>query len=445
MWCRRLKRTTGALQAQSLFLQGRSAAELARHSNCTGANECTASSPPPRSSMNALVESLLAPAPEVDPEDATNFDDGTAARTSTGFKAGEDLAVIPKRRLVDDGEAPVGLAKSSRAELFDDGLDSGDDDVVPEDDDDIGQEPSTATTTTRATRATGGSLPSDPADERLQQDGRRRRRPTRLLLGGGPGGRRQGRGEGAREAACSALCKSTRRLGSGRLGVQGASRGGALRAAAKVEPGQCDPDAAAACRQQRGLLGAARRGVGRRRARAGHRDADALWEDSDVLHRQKRPQWEAAAGTATRTVRAQPSMGECQADERRAAFEQARLAATHPSRRARKSRCTRRHARAGSRAAVRRGVPRPRVLNIGGGLRRCRAVPERYSSLQRPAAQCRCSIRCSSAACLAFRRPRPAATSTHDIHTFVSPLCFSARAAGVTLIPGGDGHQAAQP
>ena len=88
--------------------------------------------------MNALVESLLAPAPEVDPEDATNFDDGTAARTSTGFKAGEDLAVIPKRRLVDDGEAPVGLAKSSRAELFDDGLDSGDDDVRPaEDDDDI--------------------------------------------------------------------------------------------------------------------------------------------------------------------------------------------------------------------------------------------------------------------------------------------------------------------
>ena len=92
--------------------------------------------------MNALVESLLAPAPEVDPEDATNFDDGTAARTSTGFKAGEDLAVIPKRRLVDDGEAPVGLAKSSRAELFDDGLDSGDDDVRPaEDDDDIDEAP----------------------------------------------------------------------------------------------------------------------------------------------------------------------------------------------------------------------------------------------------------------------------------------------------------------
>merc|ERR1719399_1202322 len=46
--------------------------------------------------------------------------------------------MIPKRRLVDDGEAPVGLAKSSRAELFDDGLDSGDDDVRPaEDDDDI--------------------------------------------------------------------------------------------------------------------------------------------------------------------------------------------------------------------------------------------------------------------------------------------------------------------
>ena len=44
--------------------------------------------------MNALVESLLAPAPEVDPEDATNFDDGTAARTSTGFKAGEDLAAV---------------------------------------------------------------------------------------------------------------------------------------------------------------------------------------------------------------------------------------------------------------------------------------------------------------------------------------------------------------
>ena len=88
--------------------------------------------------MNALVESLLAPAPEVDPEDATNFDDGTAARTSTGFKAGEDLAVIPKRRLVDDGElVDSGLAKSSRAELFDDGLDSGDDQVVPEDDDDI--------------------------------------------------------------------------------------------------------------------------------------------------------------------------------------------------------------------------------------------------------------------------------------------------------------------
>ena len=45
--------------------------------------------------------------------------------------------MIPKRRLVDDGEAPVGLAKASRAELFDDGLDSVDDDVVPEDDDDI--------------------------------------------------------------------------------------------------------------------------------------------------------------------------------------------------------------------------------------------------------------------------------------------------------------------
>ena len=139
-------RTTGSLQAQKCVFQGSSAAialgkQLALvtplvqkrvHAAIATGLACSRSS-----SMNALVESLLAPAPEVDPEDATNFDDGTAARTSTGFKAGEDLAVIPKRRLVDDGEAPVGLAKSSRAELFDDGLDSGDDDVVPEDDDDI--------------------------------------------------------------------------------------------------------------------------------------------------------------------------------------------------------------------------------------------------------------------------------------------------------------------
>ena len=88
--------------------------------------------------MNTLVESLLAPAPEVDPEDATNFDDGTSARTSTGFKTEEDLAVIPKRRLVDDGDViDAGLAKSSRAELFDDGL--GDADEVG-DDGEVGDE-----------------------------------------------------------------------------------------------------------------------------------------------------------------------------------------------------------------------------------------------------------------------------------------------------------------
>ena len=195
--------------------------------------------------MNALVESLLAPAPEVDPEDATNFDDGTAARTSTGFKAGEDLAVIPKRRLVDDGEAPVGLAKSSRAELFDDGLDSGDDDVVAEDDDDIDE-----------------AIYGDDDDESDESDEPQATRQMSVfsktddgvddLLDSFDAEDQAGAAKAAEKAPAKTRAARCARAHADleadvlefRVLLEGA-----LRAAAKVEPGQCDPDAAAACQQ----------------------------------------------------------------------------------------------------------------------------------------------------------------------------------------------------
>ena len=93
--------------------------------------------------MNALVQQLLAPAPEeVDPEDALGFDDGTrAAAAATGFRAGADDGVIPRRRLVDDADDGEhdGFARSSRDELFGrpraGPADSDDDDDDDDDDD----------------------------------------------------------------------------------------------------------------------------------------------------------------------------------------------------------------------------------------------------------------------------------------------------------------------
>ena len=248
--------------------------------------------------MNALVESLLAPAPEVDPEDATNFDDGTAARTSTGFKAGEDLAVIPKRRLVDDGEAPVGLAKSSRAELFDDGLDSGDDDVVPEDDDDIDEaiygdddDESDDSDEPQATRQMSVfSKTDDGVDDLLDSFDAEDQAGAAKAAEKAPAKPRAARCARA-HADLEADVLEFRVLLEG-----------ALRAAAKVEPGQCDPDAAAACQQLCAafldLRDAASGAEERERDIA---DADALWEDLEEGHRQKRPKWEAARRANTRS------------------------------------------------------------------------------------------------------------------------------------------------
>ena len=194
--------------------------------------------------MNALVESLLAPAPEVDPEDATNFDDGTAARTSTGFKAGEDLAVIPKRRLVDDGEAPVGLAKSSRAELFDDGLDSGDDEVVPEDDDDIDE-----------------AIYGDDDDESDESDEPQATRQMSVFskTDDGVDDLLDSFDAEDQAGAAKAAEKAPAKTRAARVARQHADLEadvlefrvlleGALRAAAKVEPASCDSYTAVVCR-----------------------------------------------------------------------------------------------------------------------------------------------------------------------------------------------------
>ena len=112
----------------------------------------------------------------------------------------------------------------------------------------------------------------------------------------------------------------------------------ALRAAAKVEPGQCDPDAAAACQQLCAafleLRDAASGAEERERDIA---DADALWEDLEAGHRQKRPKWEAAAEAWRRKTHlgaAQASMGLKATNL--GPFEQARLAATQDEERARK-------------------------------------------------------------------------------------------------------------
>ncbi len=283
--------------------------------------------------MNALVESLLAPAPEVDPEDATNFDDGTAARTSTGFKAGEDLAVIPKRRLVDDGEAPVGLAKSSRAELFDDGLDSGDDDVVPEDDDDIDEaiygddESDESDAEPQATRQMSVfSKTDDGVDDLLDSFDAEDQAGAAKAAEKAPAKQR-----GARCARAHADLEAD--VLEFRVLLEGA-----LRAAAKVEPGQCDPDAAAACQQLCAafleLRDAASGAEERERDIA---DADALWEDLEEGHRQKRPKWEAAAEAWRRKTHlgaTQASMGLKATNL--GPFEQARLAATQDEERARK-------------------------------------------------------------------------------------------------------------
>ena len=284
--------------------------------------------------MNALVESLLAPAPEVDPEDATNFDDGTAARTSTGFKAGEDLAVIPKRRLVDDGEAPVGLAKSSRAELFDDGLDSGDDDVVPEDDDDIDEaiygdddDESDESDEPQATRQMSVfSKTDDGVDDLLDSFDAEDQAGAAKAAEKAPAKQR-----GARCARAHADLEAD--VLEFRVLLEAA-----LRAAAKVEPGQCDPDAAAACQQLCAAfleLRDAAAGVDERERDIA--DADALWEDLEEGHRQKRPKWEAAAEAWRRKTHlgaAQASMGLKATNL--GPFEQARLAATQDEERARK-------------------------------------------------------------------------------------------------------------
>ena len=279
--------------------------------------------------MNALVESLLAPAPEVDPEDATNFDDGTAARTSTGFKAGDDLAVIPKRRLVDAGDqVDASLAKSSRAELFDDGLDSGDDDVVADDYDDVSEEEE--------------GQASEDQDYESDAEPQATGRQTSVFAATNDGvddllnSFDAEDSAGVAKAAEKAPAKTrAARCARAHAGLEAdvlefrVLLEGALRAAAKVEPGQGDPDAAAACQQLCAafldLLDASSGVEERERDIA---DADALWEDLDAGHRKKRPKWEAA----TETWRRKTHLGAAQASMGLKAtnlgpFEQARLAA----------------------------------------------------------------------------------------------------------------------
>lgn len=286
--------------------------------------------------MNALVESLLAPAPEVDPEDATNFDDGTAARTSTGFKAGDDLDVIPKRRLVIDAgeDVDASLAKSSRAELFGDGLgdadevvaDSGDDDVAADDYDDVSEEEDQASevqdyesdaeqqhTLQRSVFAATNDGVDDllndfDAEDQIGVAKAQEKAPAKT--------------HAARCARAHADLESD--VLEFRVLLEGA-----LRAAAKIEPGQGDPDAAAACQQLCAAfldLRDASSGVEERERDIA--DADALWEDLDAGHRQKRPKWEAAAETWRRKTHlgaAQASMGLKATNL--GPFEQARLAA----------------------------------------------------------------------------------------------------------------------
>ena len=342
--------------------------------------------------MNALVESLLAPAPEVDPEDATNFDDGTAARTSTGFKAGEDLAVIPKRRLVDDGEAPVGLAKSSRAELFDDGLDSGDDDVVAEDDDDIDE-----------------AIYGDDDDESDESDEPQATRQMSVfsktddgvddLLDSFDAEDQAGAAKAAEKAPAKTRAARCARAHADleadvlefRVLLEGA-----LRAAAKVEPGQCDPDAAAACQQLCAAfleLRDAASGVEERERDIA--DADALWEDLEEGHRQKRPKWEAAAEAWRRKTHlgaAQASMGL----KRRISDPSSRRASPRPrTRSARGRRCILRGPTARRTSS---STTTPAYIKRGSATTRPGAVRAKA------AAPCQCSSAPRAAACLEARR-----------------------------------------
>ena len=107
------------------------------------------------------------------------------------------------------------------------------------------------------------------------------------------------------------------------------------RAAAKVEPGQCGQGARRA--RVAAFLDLRDAASGAEERERDIADADALWEDLEAGHRQKRPKWEAAAEAWRRKTHlgaAQASMGLKATNL--GPFEQARLAATQDEERARK-------------------------------------------------------------------------------------------------------------
>ena len=224
----------------------------------------------------------------------------------------------------------MGLAKSSRAELFDDGLDSGDDDVVAEDDDDIDE-----------------AIYGDDDDESDDSDEPQATRQMSVfsktddgvddLLDSFDAEDQAGAAKAAEKAPASnsgrAVLGHTPTLEADVLEFRVLLEG-ALRAAAKVEPGQCDPGRRrrrASSSLLRRVLGAAGRGGGRGRARAGHRRrrrvVGSLEQATGRSGRSGRPRPRRGEGRlASRGGPAQASMGLKATNL--GPFEQARLAAT---------------------------------------------------------------------------------------------------------------------
>ena len=260
--------------------------------------------------MNDLVAQLLSPTPvEPDPEDQTPFDDGTRARTSKGFSAGDDSGVIPVRRLIDDedDEEDAKYVKSSRAELFgkrrrgsgesdeldlvddddddddeeeeEDEDDEEDDDDEEEDDDDESEEEDSPLQ--KSVFEAVGDAQLDDLLEKFDDDDAER-----------------AAGAAAEAPARLRSCAVARRhdalegdVMEFRVLLQSAAA-----AAAKLPSGRGDDAAAAACA---GLvdafldLGAAASGAPKR-PRDGD-DVDALWAAVDGAVAEKRPRWAAAA------------------------------------------------------------------------------------------------------------------------------------------------------